>query len=179
MSSHTVSDYLLGRLAELGADTIFGVPGDYTLQLLDHIVDHGQVSWTGCTNELNAGYAADGYARIRGIAALCTTFGVGELSAINAIAGSYAEYVPVVHIVGAPASGVQAAQRVVHHSLGDGIFSHFLDMHVPVTCARAVLTPATAAAEIDRVLCAVRDQHLPGYLLLPADLAEAPCPPPA
>jgi TPP-dependent 2-oxoacid decarboxylase len=179
MSSHTVSDYLLGRLAELGADTIFGVPGDYTLQLLDHIVEHGQVSWTGCTNELNAGYAADGYARIRGIGALCTTFGVGELSAINAIAGSYAEYVPVVHIVGAPASGVQAAQRVVHHSLGDGIFSHFLDMHVPVTCARAVLTPATAAAEIDRVLGAVRDQHLPGYLLLPADLAEAPCPPPA
>ena len=137
MSSHTVSDYLLDRLAELGADTMFGVPGDYTLQLLDHIVDHGQVSWTGCTNELNAGYAADGYARIRGIAALCTTFGVGELSAINAIAGSYAEYVPVVHVVGAPASGVQAAQRVVHHSLGDGIFSHFLDMHVPVTCARA------------------------------------------
>ncbi|HEX3751865.1 MAG TPA: thiamine pyrophosphate-binding protein, partial [Streptosporangiaceae bacterium] len=179
MSSHTVSDYLLDRLAELGADTIFGVPGDYTLQLLDHIVDHEKVSWTGCANELNAGYAADGYARIRGIGALCTTFGVGELSAINAIAGSYAEYVPVIHIVGAPASGVQAAQRVVHHSLGDGIFSHFLDMHAPVTCAQAVLTPATAAAGIDRVLCAVRDHKLPGYLLLPADLAEAPCPAPA
>jgi indolepyruvate decarboxylase len=179
MSSYTVSDYLLDRLAELGADTIFGVPGDYTLQLLDHIIDHEKVSWTGCANELNSGYAADGYARIRGIGALCTTFGVGELSAINAIAGSYAEYVPVIHIVGAPASGVQAAQRVVHHSLGDGIFSHFLDMHAPVTCAQAVLTPATAAAEIDRVLSAVRDQKLPGYLLLPADLAEAPCPPPA
>jgi indolepyruvate decarboxylase len=179
MSSHTVSDYLLDRLAELGADTIFGVPGDYTLQLLDHIIDHEKVAWTGCANELNAGYAADGYARIRGIGALCTTFGVGELSAINAIAGSYAEYVPVIHVVGAPASGAQAAQRVVHHSLGDGIFSHFVDMHVPVTCARAVLTPATAAAEIDRVLCAVRDHRLPGYLLLPADLAEAPCPPPA
>ena len=179
MSNYTVSDYLLDRLAELGADTIFGVPGDYTLQLLDHIVDHEKVGWTGGANELNAGYAADGYARIRGIGALCTTFGVGELSAINAIAGSYAEYVPVIHIVGAPASGVQAAQRVVHHSLGDGIFSHFLDMHAPVTCAQAVLTPATAAAGIDRVLCAVRDQKLPGYLLLPADLAEAPCPPPA
>jgi alpha-keto-acid decarboxylase len=179
MSGYTVSDYLLGRLAELGADTVFGVPGDYTLQLLDHIVGHEAISWTGCTNELNAGYAADGYARIRGIGALCTTFGVGELSAINAIAGSYAEYVPVVHIVGAPASGVQAAQRIVHHSLGDGIFSHFLDMHAPVTCARAVLTAATAAAEIDRVLAAVRDHRLPGYLLLPADLAEAPCPPPA
>jgi indolepyruvate decarboxylase len=178
-SSHTVSDYLLDRLAELGADTIFGVPGDYTLQLLDHIVGHDRVGWTGCANELNAGYAADGYARVRGIGALCTTFGVGELSAINAVAGSYAEYVPVIHIVGAPASGAQAAQRVVHHSLGDGIFSHFLDMHAPITCARAALTPATAAAEIDRVLCAVRDQRLPGYLLLPADLAEAPCPPPA
>jgi alpha-keto-acid decarboxylase len=61
---------------------------------------------TGRANELNAGYAADGYARMRGIGALCTTFGVGELSAINAVAGSFAEHVPVVHVVGSPPSGV-------------------------------------------------------------------------
>src|ERR1700742_4956724 len=174
---YTVGDYLLDRLAELHVDRIFGVPGDYTLSLLDHVVDHPRIAWTGCTNELNAGYAADGYGRMRGIGALMTTFGVGELSAINAIAGSFAEHVPVVHVVGAPSTGTQAAQRIVHHSLGDGIFTQFLGMHAEITCARAVLTAADATAEIDRVLCAVRDQRLPGYLLLPADVGNLPVDP--
>jgi alpha-keto-acid decarboxylase len=174
MSTTTVADHLLDRLAELGVEHIFGVPGDYTLGLLDHVVAHERLGWVGTTNELNAGYAADGYGRTRGVGALMTTFGVGELSAINASAGSFAERVGVVHIVGSPASGTQAAQRVVHHSLGDGVFTHFLDMHAPITCARAALTSGNAVAEIDRVLAAVRDEHLPGYLLLPADVGDAP-----
>jgi TPP-dependent 2-oxoacid decarboxylase len=149
------------------------VPGDYTLGLLDHVIAHERVTWVGTTNELNAGYAADGYGRARGMGALLTTFGVGELSAINAITGSFAEHVPVIHIVGSPASGTQAAQRIVHHSLGDGVFTHFLQMHTPITCARAALSPANAAAEIDRVLTAARDARLPGYLLLPADVGES------
>jgi TPP-dependent 2-oxoacid decarboxylase len=150
------------------------VPGDYTLGLLDHVIAHERVSWVGTTNELNAGYAADGYGRARGMGALLTTFGVGELSAINAITGSFAEHVPVIHVVGSPASGTQAAQRIVHHSLGDGVFTHFLEMHAPITCARAALTPENAVAEIDRVLTVVRDERLPGYLLLPADVGESP-----
>lgn len=171
---YTVADHLLDRLAELGVDCAFGVPGDYSLRMLDHVVDHERVRWVGCTNELNAGYAADGYGRLRGAAALFTTFGVGELSAINAMAGSYAEYVPVVHVVGAPSLSAQSTRRALHHTLGDGEFSHFLHMHRPITCAQAALTPSTASAEIDRVLSTVRDQRLPGYLLVPADVAEAP-----
>jgi alpha-keto-acid decarboxylase len=173
-SVHTVSDYLMDRLAEWGVDRVFGVPGDYTLGLLDHVVEHPAVTWTGCTNELNAGYAADGYARLRGGAALLTTFGVGELSAINAVAGSYAEHVPVLHIVGSPTLDSQAAHRIVHHSLGNGVFTQFLEMHRQITCARASLTVDNAASEIDRVLAAVRDERLPGYLLIPADVAAAP-----
>jgi indolepyruvate decarboxylase len=176
MNDHTVADHLLDRLAELGVDRMFGVPGDYSLRLLDHVTHHPKVGWTGCTNELNAGYAADGYARLRGLAALCTTFGVGELSAINAIAGSYAEHVPVVHVVGAPATTTQAQHRAVHHTLGDGAFGHFAAMHADITGARAVLTAENAVAEIDRVLTEVRDRHLPGYLLLAADVAELPVP---
>lgn len=176
----TVAGYLMDRLAELGVEHIFGVPGDYTLSLLDHVVAHPRLSFVGCANELDAGYAADGYGRLAGMAALCTTFGVGELSAINALAGSFAEHVPVVHVVGSPATGTQAAHRIVHHSLGDGVFSHFLDMHAPITCARAALTAETATKEIDRVLSEVRSHRLPGYLLLPADVADAPAvPPPA
>jgi alpha-keto-acid decarboxylase len=178
-TEYTVGDYLAQRLVDAGLDRVFGVPGDYTLVLLDYLVARPDLAWSGCANELNAGYAADGYARMRGIGALCTTFGVGELSAINAVAGSYAEHVPVVHIVGAPASGTQAAHRIVHHSLGDGVFSQFAGMYEPITCAQASLTAANAAAEIDRVLAAVKGQRLPGYLLIPADVASAPATPPA
>ena len=78
MDEYTVGDYLLNRLAELGAGHLFGVPGDFTLNFLDTVMAHQDVEWVGCTNELNAGYAADGYARLRGIGALCTTFGVGS-----------------------------------------------------------------------------------------------------
>ncbi|GAA1855515.1 alpha-keto-acid decarboxylase [Pseudonocardia ailaonensis] len=174
MSGYTVADHLVDRLAELGVDRIFGVPGDYSLGLLDHVVHHPSVRWTGCTNELNAGYAADGYGRLRGAGALCTTFGVGELSALNAVAGSYAEHVPVVHVVGAPALAKQALHRPLHHTLGDGEFGHFVAAHADITCARACLTPDNAVAEIDRVLVEVRDRRLPGYLLMPADVAEVP-----
>ena len=126
----------------------------------------------GCANELNAAYAADGYGRCNGAAALLTTFGVGELSAINGIAGSYAEYVPVIHIVGAPASHAQQQGDCVHHSLGDGDFGHFLRM-AQVSAASAVLSAENAVAEIDRVIAGALQQHRPGYLLLAVDVAAA------
>jgi TPP-dependent 2-oxoacid decarboxylase len=140
-SDYTVGDYLLDRLAELGTTHMFGIPGDFNLEFLDHVLAHRSIRWVGGANELNSGYAADGYGRLRGIAALLTTFGVGELSAANAVAGSYAEHVPVVHIVGAPSKDAQAARRVVHHSLGDGDFQHFLRMAREITCAQADLNP--------------------------------------
>ncbi len=178
-NAYTVGDYLLDRLAELGVTEIFGVPGDYQLEFLDHILAHPRVRWVGGANELNAGYAADGYGRLRGMAALVTTFGVGELSAANAVAGSYAEHVPVVHIVGAPSKDAQGARRIVHHTLGDGDFDHFLRMSREITCAQANLAPATATREIDRVLSEVREQKRPGYLLIATDVARFPTEPPA
>lgn len=176
---YTVGDYLLDRLAELGVTEVFGVPGDYQLEFLDHVLAHPRMNWIGGANELNAGYAADGYGRLRGMAALVTTFGVGELSAANAIAGSYAEHVPVVHIVGAPSKDSQAARRIVHHTLGDGDFEHFLRISREITCAQANLAPATATREIDRVLSEVREQKRPGYLLIATDVARFPTEPPA
>ncbi len=175
---YTVGDYLLDRLAELGVSEIFGVPGDYNLEFLDHIVAHPAVRWVGNANELNAGYAADGYGRLRGMSAVVTTFGVGELSAANAIAGSYAEHVPVVHIVGGPSKDAQGTRRALHHSLGDGDFEHFFRISREITCAQANLMPATARREIDRVLSEVREQKRPGYILLSTDVARFPTEPP-
>ncbi|MFZ1178507.1 MAG: alpha-keto acid decarboxylase family protein [Mycobacterium sp.] len=175
---YTVGDYLLDRLAELGVSEIFGVPGDYNLEFLDHIVAHPAIRWVGSANELNAGYAADGYGRLRGMSAVVTTFGVGELSAANAIAGSYAEHVPVVHIVGGPSKDAQGTRRALHHSLGDGDFEHFFRISREITCAQANLMPATARREIDRVLSEVREQKRPGYILLSTDVARFPTEPP-
>lgn len=177
-SVYTVGDYLLDRLAELGVTEIFGVPGDYNLEFLDHIVAHPAIRWVGSANELNAGYAADGYGRLRGMSAVVTTFGVGELSAANAIAGSYAEHVPVVHIVGGPSKDAQGTRRALHHSLGDGDFEQFFRISREITCAQANLMPATARREIDRVLSEVREQKRPGYVLMSTDVARFPTEPP-
>jgi len=178
MNSYTVGDYLLARLNEIGIDHLFGVPGDYNLQFLDHVIDHPRLAWVGCANELNAAYAADGYARCRGVAALLTTFGVGELSALNGVAGSYAEYLPVIHIVGAPSQTSQNNGELLHHTLGDGDFGHFLRMHQEIAVATTVLTADNAAAEIDRVLLCALTERRPVYLLLATNVAESPLPPP-
>ncbi|EEH9354167.1 alpha-keto acid decarboxylase family protein [Salmonella enterica] len=175
---YTVADYLLDRLAGCGIGHLFGVPGDYNLQFLDHVIDHPTLRWVGCANELNAAYAADGYARMSGAGALLTTFGVGELSAINGIAGSYAEYVPVLHIVGAPCSAAQQRGELMHHTLGDGDFRHFYRMSQAISAASAILDEQNACFEIDRVLGEMLAACRPGYIMLPADVAKKTAIPP-
>lgn len=177
-TAYSVADYLLDRLSQCGVEHLFGVPGDYNLQFLDHVIDSPVIRWVGCANELNASYAADGYARCKGFAALLTTFGVGELSAMNGIAGSFAEYVPVLHIVGAPCSAAQQKGELMHHTLGDGELRHFFKMSEPITAAQAILTEQNACYEIDRVLSVMRRERRPGYLMLPADVAKKPAIPP-
>ncbi|WP_159236789.1 alpha-keto acid decarboxylase family protein [Raoultella terrigena] len=177
--TYTIGDYLLDRLVDCGIDRLFGVPGDYNLQFLDRVIAHEALGWVGCANELNSAYAADGYARIKGAGALLTTYGVGELSALNGVAGSYAEHVPVLHIVGAPCSGAQQRGELLHHTLGDGDFTHFARMSEQITCTQATLTAGNACHEIDRVLSEMLAHHRPGYLMLPADVARASATPPA
>ncbi|EKT59500.1 alpha-keto acid decarboxylase family protein [Providencia sneebia] len=172
--NYTVADYLLDRLAQIGIRHLFGVPGDYNLQFLDHIISHPQIDWIGCANELNASYTADGYARCKPAAAILTTFGVGELSAINGIAGAYAEYLPIIHIVGAPVLKSQQAGLLLHHSLGDGDFDTFSRMAKEVSVAQACLTPENAESEIDRLIITAMREHRPVHLVLPCDVATMP-----
>ncbi|CAG8437539.1 16978_t:CDS:2 [Funneliformis caledonium] len=127
-----VGTYLIKRLKELGIKHVFGVPGDFNMDILDYVEDEEGIEWIGGCNELNSGYAADGYARINKISALITTFGVGELSAINAIAGSFSEIVPVVHIVGTPSTKSQSEGAILHHTLGNGDFKIYKRIQVTV-----------------------------------------------
>ena len=136
----TVIQYVLSRLREIGVTDIFGVPGDFSFPICDAICLGKDVRWIGCCNELNAAYAADGYARVRGVGAVCTTYGVGELSALNGIAGSYAERLPVFHLVGMPNSSAQESRLVMHHTLGNGEYDFFYRMTEP-SSARAPSSP--------------------------------------
>lgn len=170
----TLGQYLLLRLKELGIQHIFGVPGDYNLLFLDKIIEEADLQWVGNCNELNAAYAADGYARIQGAGAVVTTFGVGELSAINGIAGSFAEYVPVVLIVGTPSSHCQDAKALMHHTFADGHFDIFVKMFKEVTIAQALLTRENPTQHIDHVLRECWIKKRPVYIALPSDLAALP-----
>ena len=166
-----VGDFLLRRLEEAGVGHLFGVPGDYNLELLQQLQDAGTLKWIGTCSELNASYAADGYARLKGLGALLVTNGVGALSAINGVGGSYSEHVPVICIAGSiPLRSIDRGLGM-HHTMADGSYDHFLDAYAHVTAAHARLTPRNAAAEIDRLILTAWREKLPVYLELPSDIA--------
>lgn len=165
-----VPEYLFRRLREVGIRAVHGVPGDYNLAALDYL-PKCDLHWVGNCNELNAGYAADGYARVNGISALITTFGVGELSALNAIAGAYSEYVPIVHIVGQPHTRSQRDGVLLHHTLGNGDFNVFTRMSSGISCAIGNLTETyEVATMIDNAIRECWVQSRPVYITLPTDM---------
>src|SRR5574344_834493 len=144
-----VADYLVRELNKLGVKDFFGLPGDYNFNILYAIDDNKNTRWVGCTNELNAGYAADGYARINGIGALVTTYGVGELSAMNAVAGSYAENIPVIHIVGIPKTQAIEKNALIHHNFQIPDYHAFERAFSNCTETTAYLNSHNAKEEIE------------------------------
>jgi TPP-dependent 2-oxoacid decarboxylase len=172
-SEITVAEYLLTRLKEIGVDHLFGVPGDFVLGFFNQVLK-SDLQYVGTCNELNAAYAADGYARIRGIGAFSSTYGVGELSAINGVAGAFAERVPVVVITGSPATANFRTRPLLHHTLGD--YQIPLRIYEKITAASTQLVSAdTAPAEIDRVLSACLSHQQPVYISLPSDVVMMKC----
>jgi indolepyruvate decarboxylase len=166
-----IGDFLLRRLKEAGLRHLFGVPGDYNLELLQQLQDSGALKWIGTCSELNASYAADGYARLNGLGALLVTNGVGALSAINGVGGSYSEHIPVVCIAGSiPLRSIERGLGM-HHTMADGGYDHFLDAYAHVTAASVRLTPRNAATEIDRLILTAWREKRPVYMELPSDIA--------
>jgi indolepyruvate decarboxylase len=171
--AQTVVEHVLMRLKELGIREVFGVPGDFSFGISDAIIEDPDLNWIGNSNELNAAYAADGYARVKGYAALSTAFGVGELSALNGVAGSYTEHLPVIHLAGMPNTQTQRERRLVHHTLGNGEFDVFLKMAQPAVCASAILTPENTVSEMERLVSAMVNHRRPVYVGIPADYCTA------
>lgn len=170
----TVGRYLFNCLSAEGITEIFGVPGDYNFTLLDNLEKDERINFIGCRNELNAGYAADAYARIKGLSVMITTFGVGELNACNAIAGAYSEYVPIIHIVGAPKTMAQIEHRKMHHTLMNGDYSVYENIYKNITAYTAVITKDNAQIEIPTAIKTAKEMKRPVYLVVAIDVVDQP-----
>ena len=169
----SVIDYIVQRLADEGITDCFGVPGDYAFPVCDAVDRHPNIRWVGCSNELNASYAADGYARVRGAAMLSTTYAVGELSAINGVMGARAERSLVYHLVGMPSHQNQRLHKIMHHTFGDGVFGNFVNISAQAACCHAVIDPDNCVIEMERVILEARRNNQPAYIVIPGDYALA------
>lgn len=169
-SSYSIGDYLIHSLHGRGITHIFGVPGDYILSFYDRITK-SKISVVNTCDEQGAGFAADAYARIRGLGVVCITYGVGALKVINTTAQAYAEKSPVVVISGAPGLKEQVKNPLLHHKVRD--FDTQKKIFDQITVASTTLDdPQTAAYEIHRVLSAALHFKRPIYIELPRDVVS-------
>ncbi|XP_020235713.1 pyruvate decarboxylase 2 [Cajanus cajan] len=173
----TLGGHLARRLVEVGVTDVFSVPGDFNLTLLDHLIAEPALNVVGCCNELNAGYAADGYSRARGVGACVVTFTVGGLSVLNAIAGAYSENLPLICIVGGPNSNDYGTNRILHHTIGLPDFSQELRCFQTVTCFQAVVNNLDDAHElIDTAISTSLKERKPVYISIGCNLPGIPHP---
>jgi TPP-dependent 2-oxoacid decarboxylase len=180
MPTTTVGKYLATRLEEIGLKHYFMVPGDYNLVLLDELLSNKNVEQIGCCNELNASYAAEGYARVNGCGAVVTTFNVGAFSALNGVAGENAERLPVIFVSAGYNTNDPSRNHLLHHTIGTHDFSYQHEMFEKITCAAVrVLHPDNAPTLIDHPIGTALRERKPAYIEIACNLSNAPCPEPA
>jgi indolepyruvate decarboxylase len=169
----TVGRYLAKRLEQIGLKHIFGVPGDYVLGLFD-ILERSAVKVVCNCNELNAGYAADAYARLNGVGGVCVTYGVGGFSLLNAAVGAHAERLPLIVMSGAPRIAERSHHHLLHHTIGD--MNLQFNIYEKITAAAVTLTsPQQAPRQIDDALEACLRYKRPVYIEMPMDIVSMPC----
>lgn len=172
----TVGHYLATRLEQIGLEHYFQVPGDYNLQLLDELLKNDNLKMMSCTNELNASYAAEGYARANGASACVITFNVGAFSALNGVAGAYAERLPMIFISAGYNTNDEASGRFLHHTIGTTDYSYQEEMFRHVTCKTVrILTAEEAPSLIDDAIATALRESKPCYIEIASNLADAEC----
>lgn len=164
-SSKSIGEYLIQQLYSHGVRHVFGIPGDYVLRFYDQFI-HSKIAVVNTCDEQGAGFAADAYARVRGLGAVCITYCVGGLKVANTTAEAFAEKSPVVVISGAPGIGERGKNLLLHHKVRE--FDTQKRVFEQLTVASTVLSdPQTAFQEIDRVLHAALRYKRPVYIELP------------
>jgi indolepyruvate decarboxylase len=177
-TGYTVGNYLVDRLAELGLEHLFSIAGDYSIEWVNDYVEPSTIKVIEEVNELCAGFAADGYARLKGIGALCVTYSAGSLSAVNAIAGAYVERVPIVLINGTPSIKRTLTFEQTGFSAHHFISGRATDLQViePITVAAVrVDNPDLAPLLIDYALTQCITERRPVYIELLEDIVDLSC----
>ncbi|MGO8930741.1 MAG: alpha-keto acid decarboxylase family protein [Limisphaerales bacterium] len=168
----SIGEYLIERLHAHGVRHVFGIPGDYVLGFYDQL-SKSKLRLINTCDEQGAGFAADAYARVRGLGAVCVTYCVGGLKLTNTTAEAFAEKSPVVVISGAPGMKEREKNPLLHHKVRE--FDTQKKVFEQLTIASTVLSdPQTAFQEIDRVLHAALRFKRPVYIELPRDLVAVP-----
>ncbi|MGW3204031.1 alpha-keto acid decarboxylase family protein [Streptomyces sp. NPDC001135] len=179
--TYTVGQYLVDRLRQLGLEHLFAIAGDYSIDWLNRYVTPSNIEIIEEVNEVNAGYAADGYARLKGIGALCVTYSAGALCAVNAVAGAYVEKVPLVLINGTPSIKKTITFEQTGFSAHHFISGRETDMqsfeHITAATAR-VDNPDLAPTLIDYALTQCITERRPIYIELLQDMVDMECEPP-
>ena len=171
-TANTISSYLINKLYSHKIRHIFGVPGDYVLGFYKEL-ENSQLEVINTCDEQGAGFAADAYARINGLGAVCVTYCVGGLKLANTTAQAFAEKSPVVVISGAPGINERIKNPLLHHKVRD--FDTQLKVFEQLTVASTVLdNPNKACNEIDRVFNAACRYKRPVYIELPRDMISVP-----
>lgn len=169
----SVGFYLIKQLKDIGIDKIFGVQGDFNQELLKILKEsQEEMEFIESSNELNASYAADGYAKINSVSALLLNFTAGDLLALNGIVGAYTEDIPMIIISATPPIHALSSRALLHHSLFDGTYNNIVDALSKFTVAQTKLTPQNAASEIPRVLRTCLREKKPVYIQLPSDICR-------
>ena len=164
----TIGEYLIQRLIKHGLHHAFGIPGDYVLGFYK-LLEESQIKMINTCDEQGAGFAANAYALVCGLGAVCITYDVGGLKVVNTTAQAYAEESPVVVISGAPGVKEQLGNPLLHHKVKN--FDTQLKVFEQITVAQAVLdNPAVASQQINRVLSAAICYRRPVYIELPRDM---------
>lgn len=168
--SPSIGEYLIRRLQDYGIHDIFGIPGDYTLSFYT-LLEQSAINAIGCTREDCAGFAADAYARINGMGALCVTYCVGGLSVCNSVAGAYAEKSPVVMITGSPGLRERIHNPLLHHMVRNFRTQYDVFEKICIACTE-LNDPLNAFREIDRVLATCKRYSRPVYIEIPRDMVH-------
>jgi indolepyruvate decarboxylase len=169
---HNIGDYLINELYRLNVRHIFGLPGDYILGFYD-LLTRSNIAIINTCDEQGAGFAADAYARMRGIGAVCVTYCVGGLKVLNSTAEAYAEKSPVIIISGSPGITERKKSALLHHKIRD--YSTQFDLFSQVTIAATIIDDdQNAASEINRVLSAALRHKMPVYIEIPRDMIYKP-----
>lgn len=200
----SVGTYLARRLMQVGVGHYFTVPGDFTLSLLDEFLKEDNLNMIGCCNELNAAYAADGYARATGtpppplglrpsafaphlpssvpsggMGVVCTTYMVGGLSAINGVAGAYSDDLPVLLVSGGPNYLDANERHIIHHTIGEHDLYQQSRCYEPIVTKTCVIKHLSDCSRmIDDAIRTALQRKKPVYLEIPVNLANARIPAP-